>query len=88
MVFALVTGGHLRVRKSTGAKAWVLVLGVATTVTVLATFAATTLVEEPATAGALVVILLLSIGLDVVWKRRRARSGVPRSEGPQPTPHG
>ncbi|HET7351841.1 MAG TPA: APC family permease [Marmoricola sp.] len=86
VVFALVTGGHLRVRESTGAKTWVLVLGVATTVVVLATFAATTLVEEPATAGALVVILVLSIGLDLAWKRRRAR--VPRGEGHQPTPRG
>jgi hypothetical protein len=49
----------------------ILVLGVATTVTVLVTFAVTTLVEEPATAVALVAILVLSIGLDYGWKRRR-----------------
>ena len=39
---------------------------------VLVTFAFTTLIEEPGTAIALVVILLLSIGLDLGWKRRRA----------------
>ena len=46
-------------------------LGVATAVIVLVTFAFTTLVEEPKTALALVVILVMSIGLDLVWKRRR-----------------
>jgi hypothetical protein len=40
-----------------------LVLAIVTTVLVLVTFAFTTLVDEPATAVALMVILLLSIGL-------------------------
>jgi amino acid transporter len=71
VVFALVTSGHMRVRHETGAQAWILLLGVATTVIVLVTFAFTTLVEEPETAIALVVILLASIGLDLVWKHRR-----------------
>jgi hypothetical protein len=43
------------------------------TVIVLVTFAFTTLVDEPATAAALGVILLLSIGADLVWKRIRGR---------------
>jgi len=66
-----VTSGHLRVREQTGAKAWILILGVATTVTVLVTFAFTTLVNEPKTAIALVVILVMSLALDLVWKQRR-----------------
>jgi amino acid transporter len=70
VVFALVTFGHLRIRGETGARGWVLILAIATTVTVLATFAFTTLVEEPATALTLVAILLLSVGLNVAWKRR------------------
>ena len=74
MVFALVTSGHLRVRAETGAKAWILLLGVATTVIVLVTFAFTTLVDEPKTAIALIVILVLSIGLDLAWKQRRGAS--------------
>jgi uncharacterized membrane protein len=49
IVFTLVTAGHLRVRTETRARAWVLVLGIVTTVVVLLTFAFTTLVEEPAT---------------------------------------
>jgi hypothetical protein len=38
---------------------------------VLLTFAFTTLVDEPATAVALAVILLLSVALDIGWKRIR-----------------
>jgi amino acid transporter len=71
IVFALVTAGHFRVRHETGAQSWLLVLAVGSAVIVLVTFALTTLVDEPGTAVALVVILLLSIGLDLAWKRRR-----------------
>lgn len=76
VVFTLVTAGHLRVRAETGARASVLVLAIVATVVVLVTFAFTTLVDEPATAVALIVILLLSVTLDVVWKRKRAEDAV------------
>jgi amino acid transporter len=79
VVFALITAGHLRVRHETGARASLLVLGVATAVVVLVAFAATTLVEEPGTAVALVVILLLSVAFDVAWKQARDR--VPETDG-------
>ena len=75
VVFTLVTFGHLRVRHETGARTWLLVLADLTTVAVLVAFALTTLVHEPATAVALVAILLLSVVLDLVWKSRR--HGVP-----------
>ena len=58
LVFGLVSVGHLRVRDETGAQAWMLVLADR-----LAPsscwwpFVFTTLVDEPATAVALVVIL-------------------------------
>jgi amino acid transporter len=78
VVFTLVTAGHLRVRTETGARTWVLVLAIVTTVVVLLTFAFTTLVEEPATVAALLVIFLLSIGMEVGWKRvHAARVGSP-----------
>jgi amino acid transporter len=73
VVFALVTTGHLRVYRETGARPWLLVVAVATTVIVLVTFAVTTLVEEPATAVTIVAILVLSILLDLGWKRARRR---------------
>ncbi len=71
IVFTFVTIGHLRVRKETGARTWLLVVAIVSTVVVLATFAVTTLVDEPGTAVALVAILLLSILLDLGWKRSR-----------------
>ena len=78
VVFTLVTAGHLRVRTETGARTWVLVVAIASTLVVLVTFAFTTLVEEPATAVALVVILLVSIVLDLGWKRRRGARVAPQ----------
>ena len=72
IVFGLVSIGHLRIRGQTGARASVLVVAVATTLVVLVTFAVTTLPDEPGTAVALVVILVLSVALDVAWKRARA----------------
>ena len=72
VVFTLVTFGHYRIRHETGAQAWLLILADLTTLVVLGAFAATTLVDEPGTAVALVVILLLSVALDLTWKRRRA----------------
>jgi amino acid transporter len=77
VVFALVSLGHFRVRHETGARTWLLVLAVASAVIVLVTFALTTLTEEPATAVALVAILVLSVALDVIWKRRRATHPAP-----------
>jgi hypothetical protein len=52
------------------------VLANVTTSVVLVAFAATTLVEEPGTAVALVVILSLGVVLDLTWKRRRAASSI------------
>ena len=71
VVFTLVTFGHYRIRQQTGAKGWLLILADLTTLVVLAAFAATTLVDEPGTAIALVVILALSVVLDLAWKHRR-----------------
>ena len=71
VVFSLVTFGHLRVRHETGARLWLLLLADVTTVIVLIAFALTTLVEEPGTAVALLVILALAIVADFWWKSRR-----------------
>jgi len=71
VVFSLVTAGHLRVRAETGALAWVLVIGLVSTVAVLVSFIFTSLVHEPASVVTIGAILLVSVGLDVVWKRSR-----------------
>jgi amino acid transporter len=71
LVFTLVTAAHFRVRAETGASTLVLIVAITSTVVVLLTFAFTTLVDEPATAVALAVILLLGVALDIGWKRMR-----------------
>ena len=73
LVFTMVSVGHLRVRSDTGASLIVLLIAIASTAVVLLTFALTTLVEEPATAVTLAAIILLSVVIDVMWKRTRAR---------------
>ncbi len=75
VVFTLVTFGHLRIRHETGAQLWLLVLADVTTIVVLVAFAFTTLVDEPGTAVALVVILALAVVLDLWWKSRRGSPG-------------
>jgi amino acid transporter len=74
LVFGLVSVGHLRVRHETGARAPILLLAIASTVVVLVSFIVTTLVEEPGTMVALVVILVLSVIADLGWKRSRVRA--------------
>jgi L-asparagine transporter-like permease len=74
LVFGLVSIGHLRVRAETGARASILLLAIASTVIVLVSFITTTLVEEPGTIVALVVILALSVTVDLAWKRSRMRA--------------
>jgi amino acid transporter len=75
MVFSLVTIGHLRVRDETGARVWLLVLAVASSLIVLVTFVVTTLVHEPGTIIAIVVITALSVAFDFGWKLRRQAAG-------------
>jgi amino acid transporter len=76
LVFTLVTAAHIRVRRDTGANLAVLLVAITSTIVVLVTFVFTTLVDEPGSAIALVVILAVSVGIDLLWKRRRAAAAV------------
>jgi amino acid transporter len=78
VVFALVTGGHLRIQSDTGARTGLLILAEVCTVVVLVNFAVTTLVHEPGSMIAIAVVLVVSIGLDLAWKRVRDRPATPR----------
>lgn len=77
LIFAMVTLAHLRVRRETGAALVPLILGLLTTTVTLAVFVFTTLVDEPAAATALVVIVLLSVALDLWWRRARRAQASP-----------
>jgi amino acid transporter len=72
VVFGLVTVAHFRVYRETGANRLILGVALASIVIVLTTFVFTTLVNEPGTIVALVVIVALSVALDLIWKRMRA----------------
>ncbi len=76
IVFTLVTAGHTRVRRETGASLGLLLLGVLSSGVVLIAFALTTLVDEPGTAIAMVIFLLLSVVIDFLWKQRRSRPAI------------
>ena len=78
VVFAMISAGHLRVRRDTGANVVLLFLAVLATTIVLVTFVFTTLVHEPATAVTLVAILAISVALDLWWKQK-SRAPLPRT---------
>jgi len=73
LIFSMVTLGHLRVRRETGANVVVLIVGLLATATALVVFVTTTLVEEPAAMTALLVIVAGSIAIDGWWKWARGR---------------
>jgi phosphatidylserine synthase len=76
LIFILVTLAHFRVRSDTGANALLLGLAVLTAGVVLVTFVVTDLIHEPASMLTLLAVLLLSIGLDLAWKRSARRAAL------------
>jgi amino acid transporter len=76
LIFMLVSLAHFRVRGETGANAPMLALAVGSAGVVLATFVVTDLIHEPASLVTLLAVLVLSIILDVVWKRSRRTAAV------------
>jgi drug/metabolite transporter (DMT)-like permease len=73
----MITAAHVRIRAETGARLPILILAIVAAGAVFVTFVFTTLIHEPASIATLLVILMLSIGLDYGWKRSRPSSPVP-----------
>jgi hypothetical protein len=71
LIFSAVTVSHFRTYRETGASLIVLIVALIATVGTLVVFALTTLVKEPRTAIALLVIVAAAVTLDLVWKRVR-----------------
>jgi amino acid transporter len=71
LVFSAVTISHFRLYKQTGANLFVLIVALVATLGTFVVFVTTTLVNEPATAVALVAIVVLALVVDFVWKRVR-----------------
>jgi len=82
VIFTMITAAHVRIRAETGAKLPILILAIVAAGAVFVTFVFTTLIHEPASIVTLLVILVLSIGLDYGWKRSRPSRPVPVQVGP------
>jgi len=76
VIFTMITAAHVRIRAETGAKLPILILAIVAAGAVFLTFVFTTLIHEPASIVTILVILVLSIGLDYGWKRSRPRRPV------------
>ena len=72
LIFTFITAAHFRVRSETRANAAILAVAIASSAVVLVTFIFTTLIHETASVVALLAILVLSIALDLGWKRTLA----------------
>ena len=77
-VFVLVGVAAIRLRRTIGARLWVLLAGVLFSVVVLVVFAVDTYTGDPEAFWAMVILPFLALGLDAAWKRRQSvavRSG-------------
>ena len=72
-IFMLVATAALRVRRETGSSPLIILLAIGATAVVLVLFTIDTLQNEPQTFAAMVVIGLLAVVLDLVWKWVRDR---------------
>ena len=71
MIFLLIGASGYRLRSETGAVGVVILVGIAATAIVLVFFAIDTVRNAPETFAAIIVITLLAVVLDVIWKRAR-----------------
>ena len=88
LVFSAVSVAHLRLFRKTGASVIVLVIGLVATLGTFVVFCTTTLIDEPATAIALIAIIAVAVILDFGWKaaaKRRQRSSPRSSDASKPT---
>jgi amino acid transporter len=74
LIFFLVGASGYRLRSETGAKGLIVLVAMAATAVVLVFFSIDTLRNAPQTFTAIVAIALLSVVLDIVWKRARGKS--------------
>ena len=88
MVFLLVGIAGYRLRSETGARGSIVLLGITVTLVVLVFFAIDTLRNAPETLSAILGITLLAVVLDLVWKRVRARRGLPKESSVGPAARG
>jgi amino acid transporter len=88
MIFLLVGASGYRLRSETGARVAIVLLGMGATAIVLVFFAVDTLRNAPETFVAIVVIAVLAVVLDFVWKRVRGPGGASNEQSVAPTATG
>ncbi len=71
-IFLVVSVAAFKLRRETGSRTSILVAAIVLTVVVLLVFAVQTLRNEPETFIAIMGILVLAVGLDLLWARMRA----------------
>ena len=84
-LFVLVGVAGYRLRRETGAQAWLVLVGIAVTLVVLAFFAVDTVRNAPQTFAAIVVVATLAVVLDFVWKRARGDVEAPPDQPVSPS---
>jgi amino acid transporter len=67
-IFALVTIGHMRMRKETGASLFVLILALIATTLAILLFAWYTLLTSPQTFAILIVTIILAWVVEAIWR--------------------
>jgi amino acid transporter len=72
-IFLIISIGHIRIRKQTGANLAMLVLGGLAVVVTLLSFFATTLKTSPTSLIAFVVLVVLAVIADTIWRAVRTR---------------
>jgi hypothetical protein len=80
VLFLLICAGAYRLRKNTGTRTFMIFLAGAATALVLVAFSVDTLRNAPQTFTAMILLGVLAVVLDAVW---RARGGGTEAERPQ-----
>jgi amino acid transporter len=78
--FTAITIGHIPLAKETGAKVWLLVLAALAAIVTFLLFFFGSLIDDPDTLAAIVVVFILAVAVDFGWKWYRDRG----STGSQP----
>ena len=73
LIFLVITIGHIKIRRETGASVVVLSIAILTVVVTLVGFFATTITTSPTSLVAFVALAVLAVVVDTVWRIVRTR---------------
>ena len=74
LIFLMISIGHFKIRKDTGASAMLLVIGILTVVITLIGFFSTTIQTSPASLVAFVALAVIAVVVDAWWRAVRGKS--------------